>query len=339
MTSRELETLPVRELETIALDQQVSDAIALAEARVEILNKVMLIALKRTQPNDWVDQQGKPYLTAAGAERLAATFGVTLTDLDTKRYAEKDDRGDYYWILVTGTSSFEGAGPSGRFRHSMSVMGTCSSRDQFFATRYETSEDGKREKILLESHEVDPTNIAKSAYSNLLVNAVTRILGIRGLTWDYLAGVGLTREKAGKVKYQDRKGEGAPQTDTSAAPAPTPAASTSSGSKPAQGAPPDGQSWLTSLDAELKKYAPTPEAQVQLLRRITSYVTKDSKAFDGFNSWEQLRVHRNSARAAEVAYHKLRKLADAKEIAPIAAAAAPPDGPPGPDEQQEDLGF
>ena len=50
--------------------------LAAANRRITQLDQIVTLALKRTNENDWVDQQGKPYLTCSGAERIARLFGV-----------------------------------------------------------------------------------------------------------------------------------------------------------------------------------------------------------------------------------------------------------------------
>ena len=58
--------------EVIAMGEGVSEKsletiISRSEKQVEVLKKVLGVAIKRTNPSDWIDQQGKPYLTASGA--------------------------------------------------------------------------------------------------------------------------------------------------------------------------------------------------------------------------------------------------------------------------------
>ena len=49
--------------------------------------------------------------------------------------------------------------------------------------------------------EVDETNIMKAAYSNCVANGITRLLGIRNLTWEQVKLGGIDPSKAAKVKY------------------------------------------------------------------------------------------------------------------------------------------
>ena len=51
--------------------------------------------------------------------------------------------------------------------------------------------------------EVDITNIKKSAYTNFLVNGVTRFLGMRNLTWEELKDYGIDKGKVSQVTYQN----------------------------------------------------------------------------------------------------------------------------------------
>mgnify|MGYP000938567357 CR=1 FL=1 len=48
-----------------------------AERRVDAMVKIKKAALKSTNTNDWIDQNGKPYLGVSGAEKIARIFGVS----------------------------------------------------------------------------------------------------------------------------------------------------------------------------------------------------------------------------------------------------------------------
>ncbi|MGH9389233.1 MAG: hypothetical protein ACRD1Z_06415, partial [Vicinamibacteria bacterium] len=193
------------EAEIVAIQRgQVAEtqaAIAEAERRAELLSKITLTAVKRTYAQDWIDfrvkdsdDDGKPYLSASGAERLRTVFGISITNPDVKRYEEKDKEGPFWFYVFTGIAHWRG--------DELAVVGTCSSRDQFYRTRYQ---DGKQ--VLLPADEIDPTNIIKAARSNMIANAVTGILGLRGLTWAQLREFGLERGKGGTATFRDRRPE------------------------------------------------------------------------------------------------------------------------------------
>jgi hypothetical protein len=162
------------------------DIIASAERRVAQIDKVVTLAIKRTNAQDWVDQQGKPYLTSSGAEKIARLFGVSWKILKSEKVNTNDEKGTFYFYQVTGVFSLAGG------KDSVEAVGTCSSKDQFFA------KCGGEFKPM---SEVDETNIMKAAYSNCIGNGITRLLGIRNLTWDQVHAGGIDSSKTAKVSY------------------------------------------------------------------------------------------------------------------------------------------
>jgi hypothetical protein len=170
----------------IADDNLVAIARA-AEARVDAINRIKRAALKVTNAHDWTDQQGKPYLWVSGAEKIARLYGISWR-LDEPVLTTEED-GHYSY-------TFKGYFRMGAVE--IEVEGSRSSRDAFFSARKD--KDGNR--ITLPPSEVDKNNVRKAALTNCLGNGVTRLLGIRNLTWEDLAGAGITRENVGsKVEY------------------------------------------------------------------------------------------------------------------------------------------
>jgi len=190
MENGKVMALKTNDTDIMVQDKDLELIVAEAEKRVEILKKVLGVAIKRTNPKDWVDQQGHPYLTASGAEKIAPLFGVKMDNLSDKRDEREDDKGKYYLYTFTATFSWKGG--------SIEAIGTCTSRDKFFAWN---SAD-RTYKIL---SEVDESNIKKAAYSNLMVNGITRVLGIRNLTWADLETYGIKKDNVAKVEYKDNK--------------------------------------------------------------------------------------------------------------------------------------
>lgn len=273
-----MEILNGNELEVINVDQHsIIDPIAEAEKRVDYINKVMKIALKVTKPQDWVDFGGKPYLSGPGAERLRPLFGITLSDMKHERINLEDEKGTYYVIIVTGTVHFRG--------DSIPVIGTCSSRDQFFAVRYENNE-----KYYLPASEVDITNILKAAYTNMLTNAVTRCIGIRNLTWEQLDELGFDRSKAAKVEFAQ-------------------------GGKPANPK-------FDELKDKLNEISKGDQAALSaILKKITSYDSYTSKsgkeisAFAGYTNLEEFKKKaKNLEQASAIALNSLEKLIKSGQI-------------------------
>ena len=177
-----------------------------AEKRVDAMNKIKRMALKLTNRHDWVDENGKPYLQASGAEKVGRLFGISWRISEPT--IENLDAG--HW-LVTYTGEFSLAGAT------ITAVGTRSSKDGFFKKYKYIGTD----RVELPASEIDRGNVKKAAYTNLLGNGITRLLGIRNLTYEDLqecAGIrqqditSVTFKKGGKPAPQ-----GTPQTSQSAA--------------------------------------------------------------------------------------------------------------------------
>jgi hypothetical protein len=163
-----------------------------AEKRVDAMHKIKRMALKLTNRNDWVDQNGKPYLQASGAEKVARLFGISWRISEPVRDTIE---GGHFTYTYHGEFSLAGA--------SIEAIGTRSSKDGFFK-KYEWKEDGdKRTRTELPVSEIDPGDVKKSAYTNLLANGITRLLGIRNLTYEDLREfAGITKEQIASVEYK-----------------------------------------------------------------------------------------------------------------------------------------
>ncbi len=177
-----------------SLTDMTDDLIQSAERRIASLQKIIVLALKVTNEHDWVDQQGKPYLQGSGAEKVARLFGVGWKDITTEKKRTEDENGPFYFYLTSGVFTLKG--------DAIHAVGTCSSKDQFFAKKKEKDEEtGEWTMVLKPLSEVDETNIMKSAYTNCVVNGITRLLGLRNMTWEQLQEAGLKRDKVAGVKY------------------------------------------------------------------------------------------------------------------------------------------
>lgn len=175
------------------LTDTTDDIIASAERRIANVQRILELALKITNENDWIDQSGKPYLVASGAEKVARLFGVSWKDIHTEKVKTEDEKGPFYFYQVRGLFTLKS--------DSVLAIGTCSSKDQFFAKRKEKTESGESISVFKELSEIDETNIMKAAYTNCVSNGVTRLLGLRNLTWEQVSKSGITRDKVATVKY------------------------------------------------------------------------------------------------------------------------------------------
>src|SRR5574343_1971703 len=166
-----------------------------AEARIDAVIAIKKTALKVTNSNDWVDQNGKPYLQASGSEKIANLFNISWQINEPTIDQEED-----------GTITYTYKGRFSLRGRSIEVEGSRSSRDDFFK-KY-VWENGKKvgEKPL------DKRDLKMAALTNLLGNGITRLLGIRNLTYaDLQEFAGITKDNIGKVEY--KKGGQKPPTN------------------------------------------------------------------------------------------------------------------------------
>lgn len=144
------------------------------------------LCLKLTNEGDWInhgtEREPKYGLQASGAEKVGNPLGITWDRPAVHKHERQDDKGPYYEYEVEGVVHSRILARYGWF------TGNCSSRDQFFNAR---------------GH-YDEGDIRKSAFSNWLVNAITRLAGIRNPSPAMLVLAGLKPEQVKKVDYSGR---------------------------------------------------------------------------------------------------------------------------------------
>lgn len=159
-----------------------------AEKRVMALNKIKKAALLATNARDWTDQNGNPYLQVSGSEKVARVFGIAWK-IDEPVF-EQEESGHFAY---TYKGYFTVAGAT------IEAIGTRSSKDPFFK-RYAGKGDDRKE---LPPSEIDKGDLKKAAYTNCIGNGVTRLLGLRNLTWDDLAEFAkITKDSVSRVDYK-----------------------------------------------------------------------------------------------------------------------------------------
>ena len=172
------ETMPV----VLGADNLVQMA-DMAEKRVQAIKRIKSAALSVTSKHDWVDQNGKPYLQVSGSEKIARLFGISWTIDEPILTVEEDG---HYGYTYKGAFTIGSTPP-------IDFIGSRSSKDGFFSRSH--GED-------VPVSEINRNDIKKSAYTNLLGNGITRLLGLRNLTWEEVeAALGIKRENVGKVDY------------------------------------------------------------------------------------------------------------------------------------------
>lgn len=173
-----------------------------AERRAEAIKKIKRQALRITNERDWTDQNGRPYIQASGAEKIARLFGVSWRFVGEPQRFDEDSghfRFDISMEFVMGGSTVE-------------VRGSRSSKDPFFTTRYRWDDEAKRKvKFELPPTEIDKADVMKSAITNAIGNGISRILGIRNLVWEDLKEAGLNPSKIAKIEYSKPKVQESPE--------------------------------------------------------------------------------------------------------------------------------
>ncbi len=228
-----------------------------AEKRIDAVNKIKRLALRVTNAHDWVDQANRPYLQVSGAEKVARLFGISWT-IDEPVFAQEE--GGHFSYTYKGLFSLRGA--------SIEAIGTRSSKDGFFK-RYGEDVEGKR--VELPPSEIDKGDLKKAAYTNCIGNGITRLLGIRNLTWEDLKSGGIDKGAISRVEYgkQEMSAKG-------------------------RNLKTEAHEMLVSL------YGPSYGAE---LEKITAFTGKDGKNVSGKKSLDGL-----SEKALMVTYGKIKDL-------------------------------
>lgn len=162
-----------------------------AEARIDAVIKIKQIALKVTNAEDWVDQDGKPYLQASGSEKIAGLFDISWSFLTPEPLYEEEPDGHYsYTYRARFTMG----------RRFIEADGTRDSKEGFFKQN-EWVNNVKHEKDVKDRD--NKRDVKMAAYTNLLGNGITRILGIRNLTYaDLEQFAGIKKDQVRGVKYK-----------------------------------------------------------------------------------------------------------------------------------------
>ena len=166
----------------IADDRLVAIAEA-AERRVEAMGKIKRMSMKMTNARDWTDQGGKPYLQVSGAEKIGRLFGISWR-IDEPVF--ETEEGGHFGYTYKGYFTLGGA--------TIEAIGTRSSKDGFFKKYKDGAE--------LPLSAIDKGDVKKAAYTNLLGSGITRILGMRNLTWEELASAGISQAEVSQVSFK-----------------------------------------------------------------------------------------------------------------------------------------
>lgn len=173
-------------IEDAPIEHVITDEfIAKFEKQAELYqNRYLPICIKLTNEQDWISHaQGKFYLQASGAEKICNPLGIVWDRPVVTKHEREDQGGKFYEYEIEGLVQSRVLKRFGWF------TGNCSSRDQFFTAR----------------GGFDEGDIRKAAFSNWLVNSVTRLAGIRNPTAEMLRKAGLDPDRVGKIDYSGKR--------------------------------------------------------------------------------------------------------------------------------------
>lgn len=163
-------------------DFNATKAIEQANKRVTFFKEIKNVSLKMTNDIDWVNESGKPYLQASGAEKLKPIWGIYIKNVlinsipvEGKPYPMYECKGIAGSTITKEESEF---------------IGGRNANDKFF-----TGSDGTKE--------VDLMDVMKAAYANFEARAVKQLLGMGNLTWEDLRQGGIDQSKTQTVEYKN----------------------------------------------------------------------------------------------------------------------------------------
>lgn len=182
---KDLEILKTEEEMPVIVSDDLVHMAEHAEKRVEAIKRIKRAALAVTSNYDWVSQNEKPYLQVSGAEKIARLFGISWRIDEPEKTTTKDGHFSYIFKGYFSLGSTE-----------IEAIGSRGSRDPFFSKSH-----GKD----IPPSEINENNVRKAAYTNLLGNGITRLLGLRNLTWEDLEVSGIEKSKVGRVEYKKKR--------------------------------------------------------------------------------------------------------------------------------------
>jgi hypothetical protein len=161
-------------------------AVKSAGRYLELQDTIRKMAINLTNQNDWINQNGNPYLEWTGASKIACAFGVSYSSPVFEKELCKDETGEFVVFHCTAVISWNG--------RSMPEIGTGSSRDPFF---------GKSGGRWLPLSEIDLTDIKKKAMTNFLNRGIKSLLGL-SYSWDEIENISnkkINRTGGAKIEY------------------------------------------------------------------------------------------------------------------------------------------
>jgi hypothetical protein len=224
----EVEPLPQYGIEETDIDY--GKLLSKFQDKAKFIQGIKKVAVNQTYPTDWLGRKGKDEniiynLMGPGAERIKSICPIGFLRIRSREELWNKESGPGYTVYYEA-DVYCGNKGSG----ALPVLGSCSSDDDFFSTETETlpyNPDNPEQKAAIESGEGTPSNdkktiyirrrmpaaevtkenIVKSALTNLIVNGVTRVLGLRQMTGEALKEYGVDISKIPSFSYGSKRAE------------------------------------------------------------------------------------------------------------------------------------
>jgi len=224
----EIETIPEYSVEAVDINYRAM--LEKFRERCLFVDGVRKEAIARTKPHHWLARKDAQKnttfsLMGPGAERIKTLCPIGMKNIKHWEEPWNKQDGPGYTIYYSA-DVYLGSEKTG----TMPVLGCCASNSQFFATEHDTlpyNEENPEHKTAMESgegklsfdkktlyirrqipaSEVTKENIMKAALTQLIVNGVTRVLGIRALSTEELKEAGIDTDKIPSIDYGSKKQE------------------------------------------------------------------------------------------------------------------------------------
>jgi len=199
--STELQSVQGTDIQNV---DQLERSVQRAENYIKFLDRIRKYSISMTNIYDWVDQQGVPYLTIFGCQKLAIGFGITIEDVQGRQETMSDSIGDIIEYVYEGFGSWN--------NKTLHAIGSCNSRDKFFARR-KNQENGQ--EYFLPLSEISIPNLRKKAHTNFLNRLIKGLLGLN-FTWEEIEKYSngrITQKNVRQITYDKGKHGGKPVTD------------------------------------------------------------------------------------------------------------------------------
>lgn len=282
-------------------DEELAVFLERVDRRNEAMERVLQMALSKLMPTDFHDFDGKPMLQGVGAQRLMKYFGISVINKqripETGYAVNTQDPAKRLAVTYKATfrlGSMEVEGEGRRDTH-----------NKFF---------GRKGGEFKDLADINLPDLDAAAVTAMYRDGITTLLGLKGVTWEYLKDLGFGAEKTtGHTYKKGTQGGNAAE------------------SKDAK----KKQNEIANMIFAMSEQ--DPDKSKDMLIDYTSFKGKDGNMVKGKDSVSKL-----SDKQTDVIHGKVSKDYDEyvkTQGEPEPDETEPPENEPEPDELQDKLGF